>query len=122
MAAETETNTLQKVDSLTDNKDGGIKTKRRPSSMAADVNRIEDLGKLSVLIMAQMRGRMRGEGGADMTTEKEGKKIEIAIETQKLNWYVHVIFPRCRRDPLPCRRQLVVVRTHPDSYNGSEHR
>jgi hypothetical protein len=27
-----------------------------------------------------------------MTTEKEGKKIEIAIETQKLNWYVHGIF------------------------------
>jgi hypothetical protein len=58
MAAETETNTLQKVDSLTDNKDGGIKTKRRPSSMAADVNRIEDLGKLSVPILAQMRGRV----------------------------------------------------------------
>jgi hypothetical protein len=28
-----------------------------------------------------------------MTTEKEGKKIEIAIETQKLNWYVKGIFP-----------------------------
>jgi len=25
-------------------------------------------------------------GGADRTLEKEGKKIEIAIETQKLNW------------------------------------
>jgi hypothetical protein len=62
MAAATETSTLQKVDSLTDeHKDGGIKTKRRASSMAADVYRIEDL-------------------------EKEGKKIEISIETQKLNW------------------------------------
>jgi hypothetical protein len=27
-----------------------------------------------------------------MTTEKEGKKIEISIETQKLNWYVHDLF------------------------------
>jgi hypothetical protein len=27
-----------------------------------------------------------------MTTEKEGKTIEIAIETQKLNWYVHDLF------------------------------
>jgi hypothetical protein len=55
--AATETNTLQKVDSLTDeHKDGGIKTKRRASSMAADVYRIEDLGEYFVLIVAQMRG------------------------------------------------------------------
>jgi len=62
MAAETE-NTLQKVDSLTEeHKDGAAKKgHRRVSSMAADVYRIEDL-------------------------EKEGKKIEISIETQKLNW------------------------------------
>jgi len=61
MAAETE-NTLQKVDSLTDHQDGAAKKgHRRVSSMAADVYRIEDL-------------------------EKEGKKIEIALETQKLNW------------------------------------
>jgi hypothetical protein len=48
MSADTETHTLQKVDSLTEeHKDGGIKTKRRASSMAADVYRIEDLGKCS---------------------------------------------------------------------------
>lgn len=62
MAAETE-NTLQKVDSLTEeHKDGAAKKgHRRVSSMAADVYRIEDL-------------------------EKENKHIEISIETQKLNW------------------------------------
>lgn len=59
MAAATE-NTLSKVDSLVEeNKDKP--TKRRQSSMAADVFRIEDL-------------------------EKEGKDIKIAIETQKLGW------------------------------------
>jgi hypothetical protein len=44
MAAETET--LQKVDSLVEEpKDGAAKKgHRRPSSMAADVYRIEDLG------------------------------------------------------------------------------
>jgi hypothetical protein len=31
-------------------------------------------------------GSCAGAGGADRTTEKEGKKIDIAIETQKLNW------------------------------------
>jgi hypothetical protein len=49
MAAETETNTLQKVDSLVEeNKDGAAKKgHRRASSMAADVYRIEDLGECS---------------------------------------------------------------------------
>ena len=57
MAADTE-NTLQKVDSLVEEpKDGAAKKgHRRASSMAADVYRIEDLGKCSVLTMAQMRG------------------------------------------------------------------
>jgi hypothetical protein len=35
-----------------------------------------------------MRGDACGARGADMTTEKENKKIEISIETQKLGWYV----------------------------------
>lgn len=45
MAAETE-NTLQKVDSLTEERTDGAAKKghRRVSSMAADVYRIEDLG------------------------------------------------------------------------------
>jgi len=61
MAAATE-NTLSKVDSLVEeNKDASKPTKRRQSSMAADVYRIEDL-------------------------EKENKDIQISIETQKLGW------------------------------------
>jgi hypothetical protein len=56
MAAATE-NTLSKVDSLVEeNKDGSKPTKRRQSSMAADVYRIEDLGECSQLTMAQVRG------------------------------------------------------------------
>jgi hypothetical protein len=35
--------------------------------------------------MACVRVQVRG-CGADTRTEKEGKKIEIAPETQKLNW------------------------------------
>ncbi|KAF2750170.1 hypothetical protein M011DRAFT_397144 [Sporormia fimetaria CBS 119925] len=58
MSAETE-NTLSKVDSAVD--ETGAKKTRRASSMAADCYNINDL-------------------------EKEGKKIEIAPETQKLNW------------------------------------
>lgn len=54
MAAATE-NTLSKVDSLVEeNKDKP--TKRRQSSMAADVFRIEDLGECCQLSRVQMRG------------------------------------------------------------------
>ncbi|RII16189.1 hypothetical protein CUC08_Gglean002627 [Alternaria sp. MG1] len=85
MAAETE-NTLQKVDSLTDHQDGAAKKgHRRVSSMAADVYRIEDLGECSCDNGPDEGSCVRGRR-ADRSTEKEGKKIEIAIETQKLNW------------------------------------
>lgn len=85
MAAETE-NTLQKVDSLTDHQDGAAKKgHRRVSSMAADVYRIEDLGECSCDHGPDKGSCVRGRR-ADRSTEKEGKKIEIAIETQKLNW------------------------------------
>ncbi|KAF2268694.1 hypothetical protein CC78DRAFT_551175 [Lojkania enalia] len=60
MAAET--NTLSKVDSLVEEAPKDIKKgHRRGSSLHADVFNIADL-------------------------EKEGKKIQIAPETQKLNW------------------------------------
>ncbi|KAF2277345.1 uncharacterized protein EI97DRAFT_432223 [Westerdykella ornata] len=59
MSAETE-NTLSKVDSLVEEAPAK-KGHRRGSSLAADVKNIADL-------------------------EKEGQKIEIAPETQKLNW------------------------------------
>jgi hypothetical protein len=58
-------------------------------------------------------GSCAREGGADMTTEKEGKKIEIAIETQKLNWYVNGAFLLLEVICPTSRRQLVVVRTTP---------
>ena len=65
MAAETE-NTLQKVDSLTEeHKDGAAKKgHRRVSSMAADVYRIEDLGIVLRHIHAAREGSaMRGRPG-----------------------------------------------------------
>jgi hypothetical protein len=60
MAADT-ADTLQKVDSLVEEPAKEKTTKRRQSSLRADVFNMADL-------------------------EKEGKKIEIAPETQKLNW------------------------------------
>jgi hypothetical protein len=33
-------------------------------------------------------GFLGGVGGADRSTEKENKEIQISIETQKLGWYV----------------------------------
>jgi hypothetical protein len=37
----------------------------------------------------------RGVGGADGSTEKEGKEIAISIETQKLGWYVKAPYLPC---------------------------
>lgn len=61
MAAETE-NTLQKVDSLTEElKDGAAKKgHRRVSSMAADVYRIEDLGMCDVGRVDAGQARLTG--------------------------------------------------------------
>ncbi|KAF9739450.1 hypothetical protein PMIN06_001055 [Paraphaeosphaeria minitans] len=63
MAADT-ADTLQKVDSLVDESKDKAPAKRRQSSLRADVFNMADL-------------------------EKEGKKIEIASETQKLNWKIN---------------------------------
>jgi hypothetical protein len=45
-----------------------------------------------------VRGYSGGVGGADRSTEKEGKEIQISIETQKLGWYVNLLFDAYLRD------------------------
>lgn len=83
MAAETE-NTLSKVDSLVE--EAPVKKgHRRGSSLAADVYNIADLGECYAASHGVLINQLRG-CGADSTAEKEGKTIEIAPETQKLNW------------------------------------
>jgi hypothetical protein len=72
-----------------------IKGHRRASSSAAGVYNINDLG--SCLSQASRYMNSLGCSGAgvskdstqaDHDVEKEGKELEIAKETQKLNWYV----------------------------------
>jgi hypothetical protein len=48
---------------------------------------------VSVPIVAE-----RGVGGADRSTEREGKEIAISIETQKLGWYVGTPYLSCLLD------------------------
>lgn len=84
MAAATENN-LSKVDSLVD--EPVKKTGRRASSMAADVFNIQDLGKHPIVgVMRVIALVSEGYVGLTMTIEKEGTKLLIAPETQKLNW------------------------------------
>jgi hypothetical protein len=47
---------------------------------------------VSSLVTALVRGCPGGVGGADRSTEKENKEINISIETQKLGWYVNERF------------------------------
>ena len=67
---------------------------RRTSSSASGVFNIADLGKCSSLA-SSMQGvwstlnRLVQE--ANQGTEKEGKELEIAKETQKLNWCVLIL-------------------------------
>lgn len=72
---------LSKVDSLVEeNKPGDVKTKRRPSSMAADVYNIEEL-------------------------ELEKADIKISLETQKLGWKLNKS-PTTVEDPAVLKQPL----------------
>ena len=99
MSAETadQTADLSKVDSAisglssspTEEKKFGH---RRTSSSVPGVYNINDLGEETVISrMSCGRCGQRSMAGhsevADKRIEKEGKELEIAKETQKLNWY-----------------------------------
>lgn len=69
---------------------GAVKGHRRASSSAAGVYNIADLGKLKT----SFNNVDHGDGlpavtqycKADKFVEKEGKELQIAKETQRLNW------------------------------------
>ncbi len=68
-----------------------IKGHRRASSSAAGVYNINDLGEFLNSTCLPVHHHRCGEGRgssilADGRAEKEGKELEIAKETQKLNW------------------------------------
>ena len=71
---------------------GPVKGHRRASSSAAGVFNISDLGKPAVNIIVILDSCERcyesfDDGhDANDAIEKEGKELEIAKETQKLNW------------------------------------
>ena len=60
-----------------------VKGHRRASSSAAGVYNIADLGKSS---RESCSWKNSNERAADKQSEKEGKELQIAKETQKLNW------------------------------------
>ena len=64
---------------------------RRTSSSASGVFNIADLGECLQLV-SSLQGVWsilnRWVQEANSVAEKEGKELEIAKETQKLNWYV----------------------------------
>ena len=90
MSVDAAPSDLTKVDSAisglssspTDDK-GPAKGHRRASSSAAGVYNIADLGKPS-RGCCSWKGSL--ERAADKWIEKEGKELQIAKETQKLNW------------------------------------
>lgn len=61
------------------------KTHKRVSSTAEGVRNINDLGK-NLFFQSQSARLFSLNPDADQSAEKEGIKLEIAIETQKLNW------------------------------------
>ena len=64
---------------------------RRASSSAAGVYNINDLGKASVSscqCSSPCYAYVLVEDAADSEAEKEGIELQIAKETQKLNWFV----------------------------------
>ncbi len=69
---------------------GAAKGHRRASSSAAGVYNINDLGKLKKSSNSVDRGSVLPaiiqECKADKCVEKEGKELQIAKETQRLNW------------------------------------
>lgn len=69
---------------------GAAKGHRRASSSAAGVYNINDLGKLKTSFNNVDQGSVlpaiTREGEADKCVEKEGKELQIAKETQRLNW------------------------------------
>ena len=104
MSAETadQTADLSKVDSAisglssspTEEKKLGH---RRTSSSVAGVYNINDLGEAKVRSLGLLCGWCSHHSVADAIAEadrkpeKEGKELEIAKETQKLNWYVNLV-------------------------------
>ena len=78
--------------------DKHVPAKKRTSSSAAGVMNINDLGMSTLALFAispdlfqtaiatQRSGRIGRRSGADGHTEKDGVEIQIAKETQKLNW------------------------------------
>lgn len=60
-----------------------VKGHRRASSSAAGVYNITDLGKSTKRSCSWNSSNQRT---ADKWIEKEGKELQIAKETQKLNW------------------------------------
>ena len=98
MATEAE-NPLTKVDSAVSGVSPSSPTEekkghRRASSSAAGVYNIADLGKLdgprhlTIVVLNSM-------------VEKEGKELQIAKETQKLNWYVMLRLTTSSKPSLP---------------------
>ena len=69
---------------------GAAKGHRRASSSAAGVYNINDLGKLKPSFdnvdQDLFCHAITREGKADKCVEKEGKELQIAKETQRLNW------------------------------------
>lgn len=109
IAAETadQTAPLDKVDSAisglssspTEEKKMGH---RRTSSSVPGVYNVNDLGMDIILWQSPIqtsscRRTAVEKEEADARTEKEGKELEIAKETQKLNWYVDLtsLWNRC---------------------------
>ena len=69
---------------------GAAKGHRRASSSAAGVYNIADLGKLKATFNNVDPGHflpaITQDCKADKPVEKEGKELQIAKETQRLNW------------------------------------
>ena len=90
----TDTAELTKVDSAVSGLSSSPPDKkghRRASSSAAGVFNINDLGKLKLRrpvasIHLLSVATVSSPFTADMDAEKEGKELQIAPETQKLNW------------------------------------
>ena len=88
-----ETADLTKIDSavsgLSSSPPEEKKGHRRASSSAAGVYNINDLGMSNIQRWARGACRLSSvTHSLKLCTEKEGKELQIAKETQKLNWYV----------------------------------
>lgn len=99
MSADAAPTPLSKVDSAVQGlsssppKEEKAAKRRQSSAAAAGVYNIKDLGMFPFLLPVGYTGMWSwgwSEDDADAVIEEEGKKIEIAKETQKLNWWIYL--------------------------------